>query len=376
MKTNINHVQLITGIVVFYLVFFSSVFNLIYQFHHAVILTVLGAIFHFGLVLINNNYLIPIFFTKRKYFIYAILIVVVIFCLSWLRAYIEFKYFPFLPERLVDFKNQVGSTLFPENDFFPKELITPPNFPPFNRPVFLPAIIISNLLIWSLSFGFYFGKEWFINQKLESERKNQNLETELKFLKNQLNPHFLFNTLNNIYSFTYIKDDRAAPMLMKLSEMLRYMLYDCNEAMVSLEKEIHFLKNFMDLHKMKTNKPQNIDFQIQGNINAVQIAPLLLLPFFENSFKHSDLDINSNGFIKISLQIVDNQQFFFEISNTKRKNKSNQKENSGIGLENVKKRLELLYAQKHEFEISDGEDVFRVNLHLQTTGIIEKSVYL
>ena len=262
----------------------------------------------------------------------------------------------------MDFKNSINDTFFPGNDFFPKEMIIPP--PAMGRPIFLPAIFMSNVLIWSLSFGVYFGMAWFKNQQLEAERKNQNLETELKFLKNQLNPHFLFNTLNNIYSFTYIKDERAAPMLMKLSEMLRYMLYDSNEATVSLEKEIQFLRNFIDLQKMKTNKLQNIDFQIEGNIHAVYIAPLLLLSFFENSFKHSDLDINPNGFIKINLQVTERQQLIFEMSNTKRKNKSNQKENSGIGLENVKKRLELLYPQKHEFMISDGEDVFRIKLKL------------
>jgi two-component system, LytTR family, sensor kinase len=363
MKTQISRTQFVVLVITFYLIFFTSVLNIIYQFHHAVILALVGSVFHSTLVIINNTYLIPKFFTKKRYFIYFLLVFITLLGLSWTRAYIEFQYFPFVPERFMDFKNQINDTFFPQNQFFPKEMMLPPPIA-IGRPVFLPAIFMSNLLIWSLSFGFYFGKAWFTNQQLEAERKNENLETELKFLKSQLNPHFLFNTLNNIYSFTYIKDERAAPMLMKLSEMLRYMLYDCNEALVSLEKEIQFLKNFIDLQKMKTNKLQNIDFQLEGNMYVVSIAPLLLLPFFENSFKHSDLDINANGFIKISLQVVDKQQLYFEMQNTKRKTRSNQKENSGIGLENVKKRLELLYPQKHEFKIEDTEDVFKVKLRL------------
>jgi hypothetical protein len=362
MKTEISRTQLIALIITVYLIFFTSILNVIYLFHHAVILALVGSIFHSTLVIINNNYLIPKFFTKKRYLFYVLLVFIALFGLSWTRAYIELEYFPFIPERFMDLKNQINDTFFPQNQLFPKEMMFPPNV--VGRPVFLPAIFMSNLLIWSLSFGFYFGKAWFNNQKLEAERKNENLETELKFLKSQLNPHFLFNTLNNIYSFTYIKDERAAPMLLKLSEMLRYMLYDCNEALVSLEKEIHFLKNLIDLQKMKSNKLQNIDFHIEGNIHAISLAPLLLLPFFENSFKHSDLDININGFIKINLQVIDKQQLYFEMQNTKRKTRSNQKENSGIGLENVKKRLELLYPQKHDFRIEDREDVFKVKLRL------------
>ncbi|SFE62948.1 sensor histidine kinase [Thermoflexibacter ruber] len=356
-----------TGAGVFiYIIFFTSVLNIIYQLHHALILMAFGGFFHLLIIYLNNYQLIPKFLKKRKYFIYILLVIVLLFSLSWVRAYLENKYLLFTPERFTDFNRELGSKLFPRDV---SEFKMPPPRDMFRgmprRPIFFPAVFFTNLMIWLVGFSFYFVKEWFENQRIVAERQREALETELKFLKSQLHPHFLFNTLNNIYSYTYIKDDRAAPMLMKLSEMLRYMLYDSNEATVSLEKEIQFLKNFIDLQKMKSNKNQAIDFHIQGNTLTFPTAPLLLLPFFENSFKHSDLDINPKGYILTKLEVQDNQQLYFEMGNTKRPYKSNQQESSGIGLENVKKRLELLYPNRHELIIEDREDIFKVKLFLQ-----------
>ncbi len=368
MKMKIRQGYLIGFITLLYIIFFTSVLNVLYQLHHAIILVMLNGVFHLLIIYLNNNWLIPKVLKHRKYIIYIASVLVLIVSIAFMRAYIEFAYLNFVPEKMIN-NSTIKPPEYNDKDFlntiFPS---IPPDFQYTLRKqktVLFPPILLSNILIWSIAFSFYFAKEWFDYQRLEAERKNETLETELKFLKNQLNPHFLFNTLNNIYSYTYIKDERAAPMLMRLSEMLRYMLYDCNESRVTLEKELQFLKNFIDLQKMKTDKVQAIDCQIDSHLQSFKIAPLLLLPFFENSFKHSDLDINPHGFIKIQLQIKENQTLYFEIENTKRKNKSNQKENSGIGLENVKKRLELLYPQQFDLQINENEQTFKVNLILK-----------
>lgn len=368
----IKQVYLIGAGVFIYIVFFTSVLNIIYQLHHALILMAFGGFFHLLIIYLNNYQLVPKFLKKKKYLAYILFVVVLLFSLSWVRVYLENKYLLFTPEQFNDLNRELGSKLFPRD--VPEFKMPPP--PPRNmlsemprRPIFLPAVFFTNLMIWLVGFSFYFVKEWFESQRMVAESQREALETEVKFLKSQLHPHFLFNTLNNIYSYTYIKDDRAAPMLMKLSEMLRYMLYDSNEATVSLEKEIQFLRNFIDLQKMKSNKNQAIDFQIAGNSTlALSIAPLLLLPFFENSFKHSDLDINPKGYIRTKLEVQDNQRIHFEMENTKRPYKNNQQEGSGIGLENVKKRLELLYPYCHELIIEDREDIFKVKLFLQTNS--------
>lgn len=358
---------LIGFIILLYIIFFTSILNVLYQFHQALFLAILNGVFHLLIVYLNNYWLIPSVLKHKKYTAYIASVLILIVSLAFFRAYIEFTYLDFIPEKMINTtittpqNNNTGflSAIFPS---------MPPDFPytlKNQKRVFFPPILLSNILIWSIAFSFYFAKEWFDSQRLEVERKNETLETELKFLKNQLNPHFLFNTLNNIYSYTYIKDERAAPMLMQLSEMLRYMLYDCNESRVTMEKELQFLKNFIDLQKMKTDKVQTIDCEIDNHIQSFKIAPLLLLPFFENSFKHSDLDSNPYGFIKIRLQFKENKTLYFEIENTKRKNKSNQKENSGIGLENVKKRLELLYPQQFDLQINENEQTFKINLILE-----------
>ena len=195
--------------------------------------------------------------------------------------------------------------------------------------------------------------------------KAEKLETELKFLKSQINPHFLFNSLNNIYTLTLLDPNAAGKNLLKLSKMLRYLLYECDAERVSLEKELTYLQNYIDLFSLKDDEPLNIKFETQNVNTDVQIAPLLFIPFVENAFKHSQIEDLENGWIYISI-IGDNKQLYFEIKNSVPKQPFSKDDVGGIGLQNVKRQLELLYPNNHELNIVNTDEEYEVflNLHL------------
>jgi two-component system LytT family sensor kinase len=175
----------------------------------------------------------------------------------------------------------------------------------------------------------------------------QNLSIEKDFLKAQLNPHFLFNTLNNLYGLTLRKDNQAPYTIMQLSGIMRYTLYESNAEMVLLSKEIAFLKNYVSLEKMRYKADRNIIFHLDDSqVQGQMVAPLLTFTFIENSFKYG-LQSKNGGFLKIDISILNNF-FYFSIINDKDDNLPKQNEYGGIGISNVRKRLELLYAGKYE----------------------------
>ncbi len=202
-----------------------------------------------------------------------------------------------------------------------------------------------------------------IKEKRDIKLKNEYLLTEMKFLKSQINPHFLFNSLNNIYALVSIKDVKAPDMLMKLSEMLRYMLYECNDDFVPLEKEIHYIKNYIELQHLKTEKRQNINTNFNTNGNSINIPPLLLIPFIENSFKHSRIENINKGMVTMQLDISD-RSIYFKIVNSMPGTKVSNDKTGGIGLENVKRRLELLYKNNYKLDINKTEKEFIVELNI------------
>lgn len=200
--------------------------------------------------------------------------------------------------------------------------------------------------------------------KQQQSMKSIQLESELNFLKSQVNPHFLFNTLNNIYALCQINSRNAAPMVGKVSEMMRYMIYDCAADLVLLQKEIEYLNNYIDLNHLKSNKKLNATISVEGNTNGFKIAPLLLINFLENSFKHGDLGQNGNGFIQVSLQIVD-RELNFNIKSSYREKTVEHASSKGIGLKNVRHRLELLYPDRHSLKIDRNNGIFEVELKLE-----------
>ncbi|MEI6888304.1 MAG: sensor histidine kinase [Bacteroidales bacterium] len=202
---------------------------------------------------------------------------------------------------------------------------------------------------------------WYENQKLQADFINQKQISELALLRSQVNPHFFFNTLNNIYSLVYQKSDDAPEAVMKLSSIMRYMLYDATTDKVLLEKEIEYLKSFIELEKLRLRNKDFVSLEIKGSAEGLNIAPMLLIPFVENAFKHASRTVPAPGII-VSLDVKPDM-VSFEVKNFIRKNQLAPKDQQGgIGLNNIRRRLELLYPQKYSLDINSGEDMFTVKL--------------
>lgn len=241
--------------------------------------------------------------------------------------------------------------------------------PPFegNHSWILPIMKnISGLLIPYLGSWLYVSKMWQDRRsKQEAKLKEDRMEAEMKFLKSQINPHFLFNTLNNIYSLSRKNSDKTPELIMKLSKMLRYNLYECNARKVSLEQEIAYVNHFISFQRLKTKDPQNIQADFAEVDLSVMVAPLLFIPFLENSFKHSYIENIKTGWVSIGLR-TDGGTIRFTISNSIPESRIRKDRLSGIGLENVKRRLELEYPGKHLLEVKSDSKEFSVVLIIET----------
>ena len=220
------------------------------------------------------------------------------------------------------------------------------------------------IIFFIYSFLIRLAINWFENQKLQADFNNQKQISELALLRSQVNPHFFFNTLNNIYSLVYQKSDDAPEAVMKLSSIMRYMLYDATTDKVLLEKEIEYLKSFIELEKLRLRNKEFVSLEIKGSSEGYTIAPMLLIPFVENAFKHASRTVPAPGII-VSLEI-NSRDIIFQVKNYIRKNQNAPKDQQGgIGLSNIRRRLELLYPQKHSLEIITMEDVFIIKLIIQ-----------
>ena len=198
--------------------------------------------------------------------------------------------------------------------------------------------------------------------------EKRQLTTELKFLRSQISPHFFFNTLNNIYSLTLEKSDRAPEVILKLSELMRYLLYATRKRKQDLKSEIDCIQNYIDLERIRFDDTLNVDMQISGSLENCEIAPMLLIPLIENCFKHGAS--NNIGQMDIAIDIDVKDEFMhFRVSNTIPE--GNLKSNvptrgGGIGLSNIKKRLELGYLDKdYDLSIFEENKIFHANLKLK-----------
>ena len=287
--------------------------------------------YHVGLFYLNAFYLYPTFFTKKRWWIYIILIA----------GIIEGSYYGklfFL--RLLD----------------PSFVLSSVN----DRIIFFPPIAF---LIASFIFRGIVNRIRF--EKLEKERKAERLASELKFLRSQVSPHFLFNVLTNLVSLARQKSELMEPSLIKLSDLLRYMLYETNEEKFSVTREIHYLENYIELQQLRFGEDVEVELKIQNNEPRCTIEPMLLIPFVENAFKHG-IGMVKNPFIKISIEVKD-QQLFFKVSNNYSPENSSKDKSSGIGLANVKNRLNLLYPGKYRLLINDKAEIYTVELNFELT---------
>ncbi len=204
--------------------------------------------------------------------------------------------------------------------------------------------------------------DWFKNMRIRTELENQNLISELAFLKSQINPHFLFNTLNNIHTLAYKKSDLAPDSIMKLSDLMRYMIYESDVDFVPLEKEITHLRSFIDLQELRFKAKGIVAFELEGDQKQFEIAPLLLLPFVENAFKHG-ANLNRPEAIRIKLRsAVDGIKF--SIENELAIEMKHKDTTGGIGLENIRRRLELIYPKRHTLLIDQSSSLYQIDLTL------------
>lgn len=217
-------------------------------------------------------------------------------------------------------------------------------------------------------FGSFFGViiNWFTTMNQKAELDKQKLAVELDLLKSKLNPHFLFNTLNNIDSLIHQNPEEASVALIRLSDMMRYLTYEASSQVVDLKREIEYIRNFIELYRMRIKTPEDIRFEVLGDQN-IMVSPALFVPLIENAFKFASFRINKPCIdIKLSSDkgIID-----FEISNYYENNANGHKAgNSGYGIINLKKRLDLIYPEKYQLIIEPGELLYHAKLNINTNA--------
>ncbi len=226
-------------------------------------------------------------------------------------------------------------------------------------PYTLSTIIPSGFMIF-LSTVYKVMADWFRNEQVQNELKFQKTQAELQFLKSQINPHFLFNSLNNIYALAYKKSDETPEAILKLSEIMRYMLKESEDYKVDLKDEIKYLESYIDLHKLRYKDDIQFTARISIDQENYRVMPLLLISFIENIFKHGDV-INPKNPVSIVLE-VNKGLLKFKTVNTIRE--GNKDESSGIGMKNILRRLELLYPKRFKLETTQEDNQYKVSLEL------------
>lgn len=241
------------------------------------------------------------------------------------------------------------------------------NTGPFLQSLFNTVALVNAFKGTNLVIGFVLAIKLF---KMWYERKQAALEAELGALKAQIHPHFLFNTLNNLYALSLNNSPKSPELILGLSDILRYMLYECSKDEVPLEKEVFMMQQYVNLEKLRYEDRIDINFNISGNLKNKQIAPLLILPFIENSFKHGASEATGQVWVNIDIAVRDNW-FKLKVSNNNPQQKASGDESPGIGLNNVVKRLNLLYPDGHYLKIMDEEDTFLIVLDVELSPVVQ-----
>jgi two-component system, LytTR family, sensor histidine kinase AlgZ len=236
------------------------------------------------------------------------------------------------------------------------------HFDPIDRNPWSPSsFLVLTTTAGIVCFIFLF-KHWLMKQQQWLQAEKEKVTAELQLLKAQVHPHFLFNTLNNIYSFSLGQSPKAPGMILQLSSLLSYMLYECKADEVLLEKEIAVMKDYIELEQARYGDNIEISLNIEGDIKDKYIAPLLLLPFLENAFKHGTSDQLEKPWLSMDIAV---KQYTLHCKIANSKNNHVPLSESGIGIENVRKRLQFIYPGSHELKTSDEGDFFVVSLRME-----------
>jgi hypothetical protein len=293
---------------------------------------------------LNSTFLIPQILARKKTFLYVVIIV------GYFFLYMSIIYL------LAVNSDEVNAFIHSQYSHTP--------FTNFNSPPFFASSAMTQfLLMLVISTGSNIVTNWFIAEEIKEEVSKQQLQTELSFLKSQVNPHFLFNTLNTIYSLSFTNNHRTSDAVMKLSRIMRYTLEEAQRNTVSLEQEIDFIKNYIELQKIRLTNNVDISFKTNNDSSNINIAPLLFIPFIENAFKYG---ISTHHPSAIFVCLKENEKTIeFRCKNNIFPNIS-AKKGTGTGIANTKRRLELLYPDKHTFIINHSPDQFEVTLIINT----------
>lgn len=297
-----------------------------------------------GLVYLNSKILLPLFFIHKNYIPYFLLLVSAIVLLVNLTSSLDQVFVEHLRRRIP----------IPPHVQEIKFRLSPPTF---MKTLVFSFAVFANTVYWMTQFAQR-------QKRLAIKLKSEKLEAEMKFLKSQINPHFLFNVLNNVYSLALSNSQHTAEVVMKLSEMLRYVLYEANVDEVPLDREIQYIQNFIDLQKLKDDETIHIDFEIETTEQEIQIAPMLLVTFVENAFKHGNIEDTSTGWIKIKIE-ANQEEVNFKIVNSLPTKELQKDKVGGIGLKNVQQRLKLLYPRRHFLQIKTNQQQFDVDLKIE-----------
>ncbi|WP_346861496.1 sensor histidine kinase [uncultured Draconibacterium sp.] len=210
----------------------------------------------------------------------------------------------------------------------------------------------------------YIFKRWYIEEQKNKKMAEEKTAAELNFLKAQIHPHFLFNTLNNLYTLILSKSEEAPDIVLKLSELLDYMIYKSNDEFVPLAKELEIVEGYIDLEKIRYSKRLELFYTVSGEAEKHQIAPLILLPFIENCFKHGASKNRIDPVVNIEINILPAYLSLKAVNSVSEKNVQIETEKAGIGLSNVRRRLDLIYTDRYELEIKSGNKLYEVDLKL------------
>ena len=320
-------------------VLFLSTGIYFFPFKYALIGALISSCTFLSILIVNEYWLFPKYFIEdRRRFI--LINVVIVFILTGLNFYLD-------------------------HVLTPRELSKFADTPKMNMPIYFPILRSFGMVSMAnfISITLLLATE--LKRKAENEKllKEEKLGTELKLLKAQINPHFIFNALNNIYSLTYTKADLAPESVLKLSEMLRYVFYDCSKDQVKLLGEVDYISNFIAFQQMKSEHDQNIQFDFSGIKKDLDISPMLFIPFIENAFKYSKVEEYKDAYVKISLN-SNNTFVNFEIENSIPVQGKSLAGN-GLGINNVRQRLDLLYPEKYDLSLNENETSYSVNLKIE-----------
>jgi two-component system, LytTR family, sensor kinase len=231
-----------------------------------------------------------------------------------------------------------------------------------NHTLAYSIVFVSNLITYGIIGSlFRFFVDWLNKDKIQLQLSRQNLQSELALLRTQINPHFLFNSLHNIDTLILVNPEKASDSLIKLSELMRYTLYDADTEFIELSKEIDYINKYINLQELRLTNKSLISFTVEGSVESIKVAPMLFISFIENAFKHAtDKEVEAG--ISIQFKITEHR-ILFNVTNAFDATKNRVKdETSGIGLENVRRRLELIYPNNHKLEISTKDNRYKVEL--------------